>query len=115
MIKKKHTSAPTHDVEKFVVRLPHGMRARIAEVSRLSHRSMNSEIVARLEDSLDSQMRIAEPQSPYPTGGAGLQAVDKTKQEDGSQEQLLLECFRRLSGTRRKALIEFLEGAPSDH
>ncbi|MEK1843404.1 MAG: Arc family DNA-binding protein, partial [Pseudomonas sp.] len=35
--------------DKFVVRLPDGMRERIAEVARNHHRSMNSEIIARLE------------------------------------------------------------------
>lgn len=38
--------------DKFVVRLPDGMRERIAEVARTHHRSMNSEIIARLEKSL---------------------------------------------------------------
>ena len=38
--------------DKFVVRLPDGMRDKVAEVARQSHRSMNSEIVARLEESL---------------------------------------------------------------
>jgi hypothetical protein len=38
--------------DKFVVRLPDGMRERIAEVARTHHRSMNSEIIARLERTL---------------------------------------------------------------
>lgn len=38
--------------DKFVVRLDDGMRERIAAVARAEHRSMNSEIVIRLERSL---------------------------------------------------------------
>ncbi len=38
--------------EKFVVRLPDGMRDQIAETARDNHRSMNSEIIARLEQTL---------------------------------------------------------------
>ena len=38
--------------DKFVVRLPDGMRERIAEVARTHHRSMNSEMIARLERTL---------------------------------------------------------------
>ena len=38
--------------DKFVVRLPDGMRERIADVARNHHRSMNSEIISRLEQSL---------------------------------------------------------------
>ena len=42
-------SAPnSNSPEKFVVRLPKGMRRRIADAARAYHRSMNSEIVARL-------------------------------------------------------------------
>ncbi|WP_252091361.1 Arc family DNA-binding protein [Pseudomonas sp. MWU13-3659] len=38
--------------DKFVVRLPDGMRERVAEVARQNHRSMNSEIIERLEQTL---------------------------------------------------------------
>ncbi|WP_430446195.1 MAG: Arc family DNA-binding protein [Pseudomonas piscis] len=38
--------------DKFVVRLPDGMRDRIAQVARDNTRSMNSEIINRLEQSL---------------------------------------------------------------
>lgn len=39
--------------DKFVVRLPDGMRERITEVAKENHRSMNSEIIARLQNSLE--------------------------------------------------------------
>jgi predicted DNA-binding protein len=35
--------------EKFVIRLPAGMRSRLADVARTNARSMNSEILHRLE------------------------------------------------------------------
>lgn len=41
-----HTSSRTAD--KFVVRLPDGMRERIAQVARTRHRSMNSEVINTL-------------------------------------------------------------------
>ena len=43
--------------DKFVVRLPDGMRERIADVAREHHRSMNSEIIARLERSLNENVK----------------------------------------------------------
>ena len=46
--------------DKFVVRLPDGMRERIAEVARDHHRSMNSEIIARLERSLNDPIQVEE-------------------------------------------------------
>lgn len=40
--------------DKFVVRLPDGMREKVAQAARNTHRSMNSEIIARLEESLNT-------------------------------------------------------------
>lgn len=39
--------------EKFVLRLRDGMRDRIAELAKENHRSMNSEILERLEQSFE--------------------------------------------------------------
>jgi len=47
--------------DKFVIRLPDGMRERIAEVARTHHRSMNSEIIARLEQSLIQEEKEKNP------------------------------------------------------
>lgn len=38
--------------EKYLIRFPDGMRARVAEAAKANNRSMNAEIVARLEASL---------------------------------------------------------------
>ncbi|MBA1278132.1 Arc family DNA-binding protein [Stutzerimonas stutzeri] len=45
--------------DKFVVRLPDGMRDRIAEVANQGHRSMNSEIVERLARSFEADQAAA--------------------------------------------------------
>lgn len=60
------SAATGRESEKFNLRLPDGMRDRIAEAAKVNNRSMNAEIVARLtasfEDSdLDERMtRIEE-------------------------------------------------------
>jgi hypothetical protein len=41
-----------HKVEKFVIRLPYGMRSKIQSVATKARRSMNKEMIARLEHSL---------------------------------------------------------------
>ena len=107
MIRKSPKPNVGQDVEKFVVRLPRGMRARIAEVSRLSHRSMNSEIVARLEQSLQVARLPEEPaaQPLKPVADSGLR----------DQESRLLAGFRSLDPVRRRALIEFLQGQATDN
>lgn len=44
--------------DKFVVRLPDGLRGRIFDVAANNHRSMNSEIVARLERSIAVEVEL---------------------------------------------------------
>lgn len=46
------------EAEKFVVRLPDGMREVLARVAKEAHRSMNAEIVHRLERSLTDQAEL---------------------------------------------------------
>ena len=83
--------------DKFVVRLPDGMRERIADVARNHHRSMNSEIIARLEQSMlqegalddDSDLRIDSP-------------------ELSQHERELLQRFRQLSRRQQNALIALI-------
>lgn len=45
--------------EKFVVRLPAGMRDRIAVKARVNARSMNAEIVHRLERATELEVELA--------------------------------------------------------
>jgi len=60
---KKPVSVSSYDsrtADKFVVRLPDGLRERINEASELNHRSMNGEIVARISGSLDLERKYDE-------------------------------------------------------
>lgn len=59
--------------EKFVVRLPDGMREQVAQVARKNHRSMNSEIIDRLEQSLlNSQFEPAQKKQSDPLDAGEL-------------------------------------------
>tara|TARA_R100001244_G_scaffold59932_2_gene50365 strand:- start:40575 stop:40892 length:318 start_codon:yes stop_codon:yes gene_type:complete len=83
--------------DKFVVRLPDGMRERIADVARNHHRSMNSEIIARLEQSMlqegtlgdDLEVRLDSP-------------------ELSLHERELLQRFRQLSRRQQNALVALI-------
>lgn len=46
--------------EKYIVRFPEGMRDRIAEAAKASNRSMNAEIVERLQTSLSLESQVVE-------------------------------------------------------
>lgn len=49
---------PSELQERFIVRLPDGMRGRIADAAELNGRSMNAEIVSRLEMTFDVMGKI---------------------------------------------------------
>ncbi len=57
---KMPSELPVHALDKFVLRLPEGMRDKIGAVARVNKRTMNAEIVTRLENSfLDAERPAA--------------------------------------------------------
>ncbi len=93
-------SYSSRNADKFVVRLPQGMRQRIADVAKNYHRSMNSEIVSRLESSLRGELRIQEDDL--------IDAGKTIMLELSSQEHAIIEQVRRLPEGKREALMELL-------
>lgn len=51
------------ELDKFVVRFPDGMRERIADKAREQKRSMNMEIIQRLEDSFEADLELQRLQA----------------------------------------------------
>jgi hypothetical protein len=49
----KKPPAPSDLADKFMLRMPDGMRDRITEAAKTNNRSMNAEIIVRLERSFD--------------------------------------------------------------
>jgi hypothetical protein len=98
----------SRNADKFVVRLPKGMRQSIADVARNYHRSMNSEIVSRLETSLKAERCIN-----------GL--LDDSQQDNQEsvqsvltiQEFTFIEQLRQLSNERKEALLNVVAGLNS--
>lgn len=46
---KDNKTAVSRDSDKFMLRFPEGMRSHVSDAAERNHRSMNSEILARLE------------------------------------------------------------------
>jgi hypothetical protein len=46
---------PSEKQERFIVRLPDGMRDQIAEAAKSNNRTMNAEVVSRLQKSFDAE------------------------------------------------------------
>ena len=92
---------------KFVVRLPLQLRHQIGEAARYYRRSMNSEIVARLEQSFSG--------IPSTSSAAGLAPEMHQQLESlfgratlAPDEEKVLRAFRRLTAEKRTALLELL-------
>ena len=83
--------------DKFVVRLPDGMRERIADVARNHHRSMNSEIISRLQQLLFQEGTLDS--NP-------ILQIDSS--ELSSPERELLQRFRQLSRRQQNALVALI-------
>lgn len=94
---KKNAVYSSRTADKFVVRLPEGMRDRIAEVARAQHRSMNSEIIARLENSLKQDGVLAQSNE-----------LNLNSPELSPHERELLIRFRQLAQRQQNALLSLI-------
>ena len=100
------SASNSQTAEKFVVRLPRGMRRRIADAARAYHRSMNSEIVARLEHSLDAGGDVYP--DPVEPAAEPEPAPAPPAEPTSAEETTLLETFRGMTPERRRALLALL-------
>ena len=84
-------------VEKFVIRLPHGLRDQIKEISELNRRSMNSEIIMVLEQYIQDQGQIEHPDLDL----ANIKPVEETQTE-------LNRKLEALTPDKKNALLSLL-------
>jgi hypothetical protein len=102
----EQASPDSKTADKFVVRLPKGMRKQIFDAARYSRRSMNSEIVARLEWTLNGESFPARHETQLPDS----EPADDPPHIDSltELELRLVGCFRQLPQIKRRALIDML-------
>lgn len=92
---------------KFVVRLPLQLRHQIGEAARYYRRSMNSEIVARLEQSFSGIPSASSAHHIAPDMHQELESFfGRTALT--SDEEKVVRAFRRLTEEKRNALLELL-------
>lgn len=105
---------PSRTADQFVVRFPDGMRDQIAALAKANNRSMNAEIVARLQQTLMTKLHA----EMRPLEGSGLvvrvshpnHAEDTAKVSDEALEVVkrVDERLRRIEeviGTARVELV----------
>ena len=96
--------------DKFVVRLPDGMRQKIADVAKNYHRSMNSEIVSRLEQSLHTESlfgAVSQSGTAENTTDSN-EEQEKTPTDLNAVESAIIQRLRQLPVAKQKALLEML-------
>lgn len=91
---------------KYLVRLPVGMREQLAEAADYHRRSLNSEIVTRLQLSFSGLPGVAEQRALAPAMNEHLERL--LHRDLNNEEELLVRYFRGLAGTKRKALVALL-------
>lgn len=93
---------------RLVLRLPEALRQRIVDASKRYRRSMNAEIVARLEHSLNGLPGDASEAGVEP---AFFPQLERTFRRGLSEdEDALIALFRRLSADQQAALLKLLGG-----
>ncbi len=91
---------------KFVVRLPLSLRHQIADAAKYYRRSMNSEIVARLEQTFSGILSPVREEDCAPPMHPQFETLfGRTLNSD---EEFLVRSFRRMSADKQAALLELL-------
>lgn len=93
-------------IYKYLVRLPLAMRDLLAESARYHRRSINSEIVARLNLSFSGLPGVEEQRALAPAMHEQFDLL--LHRELTPEEEQLIRRFRCLNGAKREALLDLL-------
>jgi hypothetical protein len=91
---------------KYMVRLPPVMRDQIRESARHYRRSMNSDIVARLQQTFSGIPDDASVRDIEPPGHGEIENL--FRRDLTPEEEDLVRCYRRMSARKREALHNLL-------
>ncbi len=97
---------PKQKPHKFVVRLPYQLRDQIADAAGYFRRSMNSEIVARLEQSFSGLPTDAQENELAPA--LHHEMAYFFGRTMSTEEEQLVRSYRRLTQEKKAALLELL-------
>lgn len=92
---------------KFVVRLTTRMKNQIALAAKHYRRSMNSEIIARLEQSFGALPQNEVEEAVQPAFHPGIEALFRSQLSES--EKSLVQSFRLLSSEKQIALLSLLQ------
>lgn len=90
---------PSEAQDKFIVRLPDGMRDQLKAAAEANNRTMTAEVVARLRSTLDSELKA---QVPDFTSGFFVDTVEREFSALRSQIGVLVDGHETLVAEVRK-------------
>ena len=90
---------PSETQDKFIIRLPDGMREQLKAAAEANNRTMTAEVVARLRASLDTD---AAGKVPNFTSGFFVEAVENEFETLRTQIQTLVDAHHMLVAEVRK-------------
>ena len=93
---------------KFVVRLTTRMREQICLAAKHYRRSMNSEIIARLEHSFGVLPNNEVEEAVQPAFHSEIEVLFRNQLNE--TEQSLVQSFRLLNNEKQRALMKLLQG-----
>jgi hypothetical protein len=100
------SNSMTNLTERYVLRFPKGLREKLKEAATLYRRSVNSEILARLEQSLNGLPDQTFEDAIQP---AFLEEIERMLRNGLTPDELkLLRYFKRLPADKRRALLDLL-------
>lgn len=99
---------PSDRADKFVVRLPDGMRDRIKAEADNNKRSMNAEIIARLEQSLKLPAMVDRIMESFKTIDAGHNEKDALM----ARMAEMIEAQKLLSDQQENIINQLLKAMP---
>lgn len=92
--------------DKFVVRLPRQLRDQLAAMAKLYRRSMNAELLLRLDYSLNGIPDHAREKALEPFMFPQIERV--VRGDLTEDERRLVLCYRRLAPPRQEALFTLI-------
>ena len=98
---------PKEKPHNFVVRLPLRLRDQIADAATYYRRSMNSEIVARLEHTFSGLPPHVDAQQMEPHMHQAIENL--FARSLNHDEERVVRAFRRLTEDKKTALLELLD------
>jgi hypothetical protein len=92
------------DINPFGLRMPQELRRRIERSAKTNRRSMNAELILRLQDSVEKDPLFVP------------EIKEAAKNYELTEDQsALLKAYNGLSPRRRRALLEFLVAFGEGH